>query len=210
MSPEILKKALAVSKEQDGAAALALIEEMIVEYASGAPAEPAPGDPTAASAEPDPEAEAMTALARDVVALSGAKTAGEAATRTREVYAAHAETEKRSRDLEASERRGLVADLVKIGAETPATAWQSVDAEGDARQPVKRLADEPIAELRSRVKALAESRGVVLRHRAPEREPEGAPAARPLSREAKEYCKKHNITEAEFRSRRVSAVRRST
>ncbi len=157
MSPEILKKALAVSKEQDGAAALALIEEMIVEYASGEPAAEAPADPTAAASDPPApteEEKAMTALSRTACDLVGAKSAGEAATRLKAIVDAHAEIEARARTLETSERRTLVADLVKIGAETPATAWENVDAEGDARAPKKRLADEPIAELRSRVEAL--------------------------------------------------------
>lgn len=159
MTPEQLKKIIALLKEEDGEGALKLLEEL----ASGAPADDgAPPDPTAASSDPpvapNPEEQAMAALSRDVVAKLGAKSAGEAATRFAEILSAHAETEKRARDLEASERRGLVADLVKIGAETPATAWQNVDAEGDARSPVKRLADEPIAELRSRVKALTAAR----------------------------------------------------
>jgi hypothetical protein len=151
MDPEILKKIIQILRDEDKDAAIKLLEEMAV----GTPSDGAPADPTAASADPpNPEQEAMSALSRDVVVKLGAKNAGEASARFAEILSAHAETEKRARDLEASERRGLVADLVKIGAETPATAWQNVDAEGDARSPVKRLADEPIDELRSRVKAL--------------------------------------------------------
>lgn len=52
--------------------------------------------------------------------------------------------------LEAKERRGLVASLVKLGVELPATAW----ADQAGTVPVKRLADEPIDELRARVAKL--------------------------------------------------------
>lgn len=159
MTPEQLKKIIALLKEEDGEGALKLLEEL----AAGGPAEgEAPPDPTAAAAEPpDPEKEAMAALSRDVLELVGAKSAGEASTRVKAIVTAHAETEARARTLEASERRSLVASLVKIGAETPATAWQKNAegeiGEGDARAPVKRLADEPIAELRSRVEALSKA-----------------------------------------------------
>jgi hypothetical protein len=207
MTPDQLKKIIALLKEEDGEGALKLLEEL----ASGAPADDgAPADPTAASAdppaEPTPEEQAMSALSRDVVAKLGAKNAGEASARFEEILSAHAETEKRARDLEASERRGLVADLVKIGAETPATAWQSADAEGDARTPVKRLAEEPIAELRSRVKALTAARPETRGRRTPPESSDGA--SRPLNAAERAYCKRENITEVEFRSRRAAAVRR--
>lgn len=64
-----------------------------------------------------------------------------------------AETAKLSESrkvLESSERRGLVSSLVKLGAELPATAW----ADQAGTEPVKRLADEPIDELRARVAKL--------------------------------------------------------
>jgi hypothetical protein len=157
MSPELLKKILAVKESGDGNAALELLTEIVVEYAAG---EQPAGDPTAGAADPppDPEAEAMTALGREVVTLCGASSAGEAVTRAKAVFAEHAEIEARAVKLEASERRGLVADLVTLGAETPATAWARNEAgeigEGDARVACKRLTSEPIAELRARVAAL--------------------------------------------------------
>lgn len=60
---------------------------------------------------------------------------------------------KEREQLEAGERRELVATLVKLGAETPATAFDA------KKKIVKRLTDEPLKELRERVKALSAGRG---------------------------------------------------
>jgi phage I-like protein len=57
--------------------------------------------------------------------------------------------------LETAERRKLVGELVKLGAETPATAWS--DAKGTV--PVDRLAAESLASLKDRVQKLAAPRG---------------------------------------------------
>ena len=54
-------------------------------------------------------------------------------------------------NTEAAERRALVGELVKLGAEIPATAWANLDA----TTPVKRLADEPLVSLRDRVAKLS-------------------------------------------------------
>ena len=67
--------------------------------------------------------------------------------------------------LELSRRRGLIADLVKLGIETPALAWEG---EPTDRKPCKRLADEPIADLDARVKVLSKNKPRALAH------PEGA------------------------------------
>lgn len=70
--------------------------------------------------------------------------------------------------LESTERRKLVGELVKLGAETPATAWQAgADGVNDGKTPVARLANEPIADLRSRVTALSAGRGTAMRRDAP-------------------------------------------
>jgi hypothetical protein len=205
----MIKKILQVAQEGDGEAALTLLQEIVVEYASGAPADEAPADPTAAASDPPvptEEEQAMSALSRDVVALVGAKSAGEAATRVKEIVAAHAETEARARTLEQSERRALVANLVKIGAETPATAWENADAEGEARTPRKRLADEPIAELRSRVEALSKANPRVRIAPPVSQETEGA---KPLTAQERAYCAKHSMSEVEFRAKKDSVVRRN-
>lgn len=53
--------------------------------------------------------------------------------------------------LESNERRGYVGELVKLGAETPATAWQ--DAEGSV--PCARLQSESLDSLKTRVTQLS-------------------------------------------------------
>lgn len=59
----------------------------------------------------------------------------------------------------AEQRRGLIVQLIELGAETPATAWEK-DSDGRpvATQPVKRLADESIESMRERVAALQSTR----------------------------------------------------
>lgn len=52
--------------------------------------------------------------------------------------------------LEAGERRKLVAELVRLGREVPATAW----ADDSAKTPAAFYADMPIATLRDRVEKL--------------------------------------------------------
>lgn len=59
--------------------------------------------------------------------------------------------------LELGERKKLVADLVKLGAETPATAWE--DATKSALKPCKRLMGEAVEDMRKRVAALSAARG---------------------------------------------------
>jgi hypothetical protein len=65
--------------------------------------------------------------------------------------AAVALTNANVRALEESSRFGLVSELIRLGAETPATAWIG---KAKDRKPVKRLADEPIVQLRARVASL--------------------------------------------------------
>jgi hypothetical protein len=56
--------------------------------------------------------------------------------------------------LEGAQRVELVTELVKLGFETPATAWKKDAAGAATRVPCARLSSEPIAELRERVTAL--------------------------------------------------------
>lgn len=184
MDPKIAKAALEALKNDDKDAALALLEQMIASAVSGESAEPPPAAEASATAEtaetppaePTEEEKALAALSREVVQLSGKASAGEAAAFVRELVALSQKTASDREALEASERRSLVAELVKLGAETPATAWDR-DAsgeipEGDARTPKARLRGEPIAELRSRVSVLRAARPAPAGVRAP-----AAPAA---------------------------------
>ena len=88
----------------------------------------------------------MAALRKQVATLSANR--GELAKLRAEVArltAADAEEEQ-------TERLALVAGLVKLGVETPALAFAG---KPDAGKLSKRLQDEPIAELRERVKTLS-------------------------------------------------------
>lgn len=57
---------------------------------------------------------------------------------------------------EAAARAELVGDLVKLGFELPATAWENASK----GIPVKRLRDEPLSDLRSRVNQMRQLRAV--------------------------------------------------
>ncbi len=121
-----------------------------------------------ADEEPKPEGKAqrviegdLLALARQAVALSGKTDPGEAIAELARRSAVAVELEARERSLaedraklEGSERRQLVATLVKIGVEIPATAWEP---ESNGTVPCKRLAAEPIADLRARVALLSKT-----------------------------------------------------
>jgi hypothetical protein len=112
-------------------------------------ADPQPPAPEAAAVEApaveeeeqaDEAAPAAPSLEAQLVEISGEADAPAALARFRSLVTA-------AREAEAAERRSLVADLISLGAETPATAW----ANG---APTSRLAAEPLPELRARVAAL--------------------------------------------------------
>lgn len=225
MNPDQVKAAIESLKNGDGAAALEVLEALLVSLATGANPDAsgdAGGAPPAASGagatsgnadeskdpnkaeKPDP---AMNALARGVVELFG----GDAGSALVAVRALKAEADKRASDaavLEAVERRGLVADLVKLEVEVPATAWVDPEKTGAELAPVERLAKEPIAELRKRVSLIKSTRGVRSARTAPAQETL-APAKRALTKAEQAYCKRHGISAEEFEARKASAARRS-
>jgi phage I-like protein len=176
---------------------------------AGATAENADVPPPAADAPPADEKPAqMAALSRELVTLSGRTDPGEALAYFRTLHAAAAQTQTDAVALEAGERRGLVATLVTLGVEVPALAWVDVDAVGAARAPCKRLADEPIDELRTRVVALSKARGA-RSPAAPHTPPATAPVVVTLSKAERAYCEREKITPEEFSARKASAVKRS-
>lgn len=71
--------------------------------------------------------------------------------------------------IESKERCALVGELVKLGAEIPATAWSNIEG----TSPVKRLADEPIESLRERVAKLSAAPRVLASAVAPTTESNG-------------------------------------
>jgi hypothetical protein len=127
-------------------------------------AEAPEGTPAAAAAAAPPVmAAARIKVATAVLArLSGKKEIGEVVADVEAWRASHIELEKSRTKLaqdrttlESSERRRLTGELVKLGAETPATAW----SDDDGKVPVERIAKEPIEELRARVAKLTAAKG---------------------------------------------------
>src|SRR6185295_8462394 len=125
---------------------------------------PAAGTPaaTAETAPPVVAASRLRVAALALVRLSGKADIGEVVSECEAWHKSHVELEtsraKLAQDratLEGSERRRLVGDLVKLGVEIPATAW----SDDSATTPAKRLADEPIADLRARVAKLTAAKG---------------------------------------------------
>lgn len=174
MDPAKVKAILAALKEGDAESAMAICEALLVDAASGeAPAAEGPlGEPEAAAAPPEPppadappeeEKKAEAAVAASLLKMSGAPTVELALERAAEWRKSHIALEQQATKLaseraalDASERRKLVGELLRLGAETPATAWaKDSDGAPDGKTPCKRLASEPIAELRDRVKALS-------------------------------------------------------
>jgi len=166
MTPEQAKKAIAAVKDQSGDAALALVEELL---ASALGADSAPADAPAdgnAPAEPlegapaDPtkdETAAMGQALRRVAKLAGLPEVASTADIEAEVKRLRSEVDAVLADkakADSDERIRLVGELVKLGSEVPATAWEEAD-KGIA---VKRLREEPLESLRSRVAVLRKSR----------------------------------------------------
>jgi len=150
MDPKLITAALDALESGDAAKALEILKGLIAS-AAGAPAE-APADapaeaPVSESTDTPPDDEDETRPPAQATAGAPAGVSALSADEAAELATLRAD--RIERDLAA--RRELVAGLVQLGAETPATAWQ-----GDAKKrlPVKRLADEPLAELRARVAAL--------------------------------------------------------
>lgn len=168
LTPEMVKKILDTIAADDGKAAIALLGEVVAAEAAGGAAEAAepdnaPGaagaDPLAASADPakpnpaDPNAKALAEVRKELDELKALTTRVNAS----------------ALESELTERRGLVADLVKLGVELPGHAWLERTKETDPLTPCKRLSDEPIAGLRARVAELRTARGLapVRAHEAP-------------------------------------------
>ncbi len=143
----------------------------------------------------------MSAALKALCTLTGRKSAGEAVATVTSWGNRISTLEQREAAIELDSRRELIAELVKLNFETPATAWA-----GDAkdRKPVKRLNDEPIEELRTRVAQLRKLRPATI-------EPPtktGGDVTKLSDRERSE-CKRLGIDLEVFAARKANAVRRS-
>ena len=84
-----------------------------------------------------------------LVLLSGAVSVAEAAqAEVKKLTERLSKLESERAASDSAERVKLVGELVKLGIEFPATAWEG---KPEAKKPVARLAQEPIESLRSRV-----------------------------------------------------------
>jgi phage I-like protein len=213
MDPEKIKAALAAIESGDAEAALSILKDMIAAAAGGgedSDPEAAPVEPLAEAADEEPAeddpskpADEMSALSV-LTSLTGKASVSEAATVLRGHVARVEQIDREHKALDLSARRGLIAELVKLNVETPATAW-----EGDAskRMPVKRLADESIESMRARVDHIKRTRPAS--HEAPTVD-EGDVAAevKTLSAATLKQIKVKGMTPEEFIHARRSAVRR--
>jgi len=213
MDPEKVKAALEAIEAGDAAKALELLKGMIAAAAGGG--EESASDPPAAAsealaegAEPPPEkpedeeAAASKAALAKLSKLTGKSSAGEAVAVVEGVLTRLAKIEAREAALELSARRELIADLVRLGKEYPSTAWEG---DPEDRKPCKRLASEPIEDLRARV-ALYKQHEPAGSPAPPER---AAPDATKLSKQELAACKARGIDPKDFAERKASAVRRS-
>lgn len=160
---------------------IAFLSDLLVAGISGEAADAGDGaadpatDPPAQAVPPGQEEEpkprvvaddALAALGRTALALTGKADVNEAMVEIARLATGNgaksapapkaAVVPSAPADPDAVERKSLVARLVKINVETPATAW----ADSTATAPAKRLVDEPIAALRSRVETLEATLGV--------------------------------------------------
>jgi phage I-like protein len=154
--------------------------------------------------QPPPE---VVAASESVLRLTGMATLNEAVEQVEIWRKSHAvlteAQEKLAKErsaLEGQERLQLVAKLVAIGSEIPATAW----SDHKATTPCARLASEPIAELRNRVARMIEVRGTTKATVAPTK------AVSALTEREIAICKEANCDPQTFlrlRDRRVSEVK---
>lgn len=162
MSADTVKQALDAIESGDTETAKEILKSLIAEAAASAPVDdPAAAAAAAATAADPPPDPAMAAAGLRIVGLLEADSPEEAVTKTQSLLALLADVNARQAKIAADkaaaevvERRGLVADLVKLGVEIPATAWS--DEKGTV--PCERLAQEPLDGLRDRIKRLKAAR----------------------------------------------------
>jgi hypothetical protein len=199
MNPELLKKILAAIEAGDDSTGL-LAEIVAAAAGDGA----APADPGAeamadtAEVEPKPGEDQLAALTARLTKLEADRAAS-----VTKLSARVAELEAEKAVEENAERVKLVAELVTLGRETPATAWaKGADGSPDATKPASRFQAEPIAELRSRIE--------VYRAAGPAKTnatPEPVTPAITLSKDEQAFCTKHGFTPEQFEARKAKAAR---
>jgi hypothetical protein len=206
MTPEMLQKALEALKNGDAEAAMALLEEAIVAQAAGEPApeakpEDAPVEsmadaPNDEQSKDEKTKEPEAAIAASILASVGAVSVDE----IKAWKLAAEESAKVKAGVELASRRVLIGELVKLGVETPATAWKG---EAKDRDPCERLSSEPLADMQKRVSMLRES------GKGKEIKPPTKTQEVTLSKAELDACKARNLDPKVYAERKAAAVRRS-
>jgi hypothetical protein len=199
MDAEQIKALIEALKNQDGDAALAIAEAMLVSAASGEAASAAESDPLAASAEPTPPSPEEEALEATLTLLTGVGGPAERTAFLKKLIDDRAKHAERVATLELSSRFELVSELVKLGVEFPSTAFVGDPSD---RKLVARLANEPIPELRARVAVLKQAKG------APPAPPTRGTETVTLSAFDAAAAKKAGMTPEQFTAAKKKAVRR--
>jgi phage I-like protein len=199
MDPKQVQAALDAIEAGDAAGALEILKGLIASAAGGeAPAAEPGAEAMADTAETEPKpGEELAALTARLTKLEAEKAAS-----VQKLSARVAELEAEKASEENAERVKLVAELVVLGRETPATAWaKGADGSPDATKPASRFKAEPIAELKARVE--------VYRAAGPAKanaEP-AAPVEITLSKAEREFCEKNKLTPEQFQARKAKAAR---
>lgn len=151
MDPKQLMAALDAIEAGDSTKAIELLKAIIASAASGGEApEPAPGaEAMSEGADTPTPPEDQKLMSRLSAILGGGKTTHEVEAEVLRLSRVVATLEAERAATEQATRADLVAELVKLGVELPATAW----ADTEKRIPATRFAAEPVAELRARVEA---------------------------------------------------------
>lgn len=205
----LLKKILDAIAAGDEKAQAALLPEIVAAIAGGGGDAEGATDPMAASAgtppadptKPEDKPVAASALAKAM----GFATDEEAAAEIIKLRKTVATQSESTAAVELETRRELVGELVKLGYEFPATAWAGDPKE---RKPAKRLLDEPISELRSRVTLCKASPRTPIE--APETGAAGDVQAEiaKLSKNTLDAIKKKGMTPEQFIAERGTVLRK--
>lgn len=140
MDPKLLQQIIEAIKAGDGDAALKLLEQLLAGGGEGG--SEGASDPSAGGGDPAAAQSAMAAVR-------------ELSAQVKDMRDREAKIEQERAAADSVERKRLIARLVKMGVETPATAWEG---EPEKQTPCKRLTGEPVSEMRARVEALAKTR----------------------------------------------------
>lgn len=205
-----MQKLLDAVESGDLEAIKEIAKGMLAEAASGE-APPADADALADAPEEPPADEEMGAAAGLLKRLAKADTIAEAEEVLSAKLARVDAIDAERAEFELEQRRELIAELVKLDVETPATAWQGDTDEARAKRiPVKRLsaAAESLSELKARVKALKASRPEPREPAPPARGPR-VEASKRFSRAQLAAAKAKGLTPEQFAEAVDNAARRS-